>query len=245
MFENYLKETYDEIASLDLNFEIEPYEVVKSVHQYRMYWKPEKINVVLLAESHVFTDELAFSHRHNFNALANYPQEYVRFVYCLSYGDSQSLTQNYLSRNSGTPQFWQLFNQSIGGNYRVTNNSNADDKRHEKISLLFDMVRRGVWLMDCSIVGVYTKGGSVIDYSEYNQILRISFEKFNLPVIKTINPTKIIVVGQRVYNLIKYALPKGISTDWIHQPNARVSHQMRRSLNSIGYVPPPSLAPCE
>lgn len=34
---------------------IDSVEVVKQVEQYRQFWKPEEIKVVLLAESHVYT----------------------------------------------------------------------------------------------------------------------------------------------------------------------------------------------
>jgi hypothetical protein len=38
-----------------LGDDIEPFEVIRSVEEHRLYWKPEMVRVVLLAESQVYT----------------------------------------------------------------------------------------------------------------------------------------------------------------------------------------------
>lgn len=55
--EQRLTDTYQEIQQATPNAKIDSLEVVKQVEEYRQYWKPKKTNVVLLAESHVYTDE--------------------------------------------------------------------------------------------------------------------------------------------------------------------------------------------
>ena len=97
--------------------ELESMQVVECVHKYREYWKPRKIKVVLLAESHAYTSESNFKYKiskkyYENLALAQYPENYVRFVYCIGYGENQILdnkkTNNDL-KNPGTPQYWKLF----------------------------------------------------------------------------------------------------------------------------------------
>ncbi len=39
----------------------EPFEVVENVNKLKNYWKPEKIKVILLAESQVYTSKEEFS----------------------------------------------------------------------------------------------------------------------------------------------------------------------------------------
>jgi hypothetical protein len=51
-----LKETYYEI-NRNLGNNAEPLESVRLVETYGRYLKPEKVRVVLLAESHVFTSD--------------------------------------------------------------------------------------------------------------------------------------------------------------------------------------------
>jgi len=49
-----LVETYNLIKSrIPKTQQIDSLDVVKQVEQYRQFWKPAKINVILLAESHV------------------------------------------------------------------------------------------------------------------------------------------------------------------------------------------------
>jgi hypothetical protein len=115
-----------------------------------MYWKPQKVNTILFAESHVFTDLDSLNIKHKIQ-LSDYPENFVRFVYCLSYGENQVLDEQ-ISNNKGTPQFWKLFNESVQSNFRVVNNFDKTDKLNQKIQLLQEMQRLGIWLIDCSIV---------------------------------------------------------------------------------------------
>jgi len=104
-----LRATYSRIRDL-LGEDTEPFESVELVEAYRRFFKPETVRVVLLAESHVYTDD---SERQipilPVPSLSGYPDQYARFVYCLGYGE-KSLTKsvNHPKRD-GTPQFWKIF----------------------------------------------------------------------------------------------------------------------------------------
>ncbi len=232
MYLDLLEETYQKIQNLSINLELEAFEVVKLVHEYRMYWKPEKVNTILFAESHVFTDLDSLNIKHKI-PLNDYPENYTRFVYCLSYGESQVLDKP-ISNNKGTPQFWKLFNESVQGNFRVVNNFDKSDKLNQKIQLLQEMQRLGIWLMDCSIVGIYNRGEKP-SLTDYKQILNTSLQNYCIPIIKELKPKKLIVIGKSVFDIVHSELKsfRG-EVDWIHQPNAMIKAEKRKTLLSFG-----------
>ncbi len=98
-----LRQAYDRAAPL-LNA-CESFAVAQAVETVREFWKPAKVKVVLLAESHVFTsdDESGVRLDTRLIPVPGLPREYVRFVYCLGYGESRLLMRN-IPGNKGTPQ---------------------------------------------------------------------------------------------------------------------------------------------
>jgi hypothetical protein len=104
-----LNETYFKIKRI-LGDHTEPLESVQLVETYRRFLKPEKVRVVLLAESHVFTHDgdrkvpiLPIPD------LPGYPTQYARFVYCLGYGEKDLTRSAIHPKGDGTPPFWKLF----------------------------------------------------------------------------------------------------------------------------------------
>ena len=234
-YEHELNNTYDSIQELPFNFEREQREVVQLVHDYRMFWKPpHHVNILLLAESHKYTDLEITQYEHEFDELPEYPHRYVRFVYCLSYGASHRLNVPPAINNNGTWQFWNLFNESVHGEYRVTHNTNREDKIQQKIALLRQMQNQGVWLLDASIMGLCRiRAGS----DEYDSIMQHSLNNYCLPIIHDIDPERIIVVGKMVYDrLLQFVNDDFINQfhlDWIHQPNAKLRTANRKTLADI------------
>ncbi|NER10033.1 hypothetical protein SAMN06265375_101436 [Muriicola jejuensis] len=227
-----LETTYNKVLALDVDWPIEDFIVVKLVEDYRNYWKPKEIKTILLAESHVYTEKNLIRTRHCLN-ISGYPKGYVRFVYNLAYGQSNILNEP-LDKNTGTHQFWNLFNQIVDKNFQVTNNPNAGSKLKEKISLLKYMKKSGIWLLDCSIVAVY-KNKEKPSKNDYNKILDTSFQNYCEPIIEECNPNNIIVVGKTVYDLVIGRLSnKGYNIVWIHQPNAIISSSKRRGIANTG-----------
>src|SRR6266516_3342231 len=96
-----LREAYEKVKQI--LEDPDSYEVVEQVETYRNLWKPASVNVVLLAESHVHTNQddfLEWSYGEN----PSYGGRLVRFVYCLGYGEN--LVK--ISSNPGTSQFWKI-----------------------------------------------------------------------------------------------------------------------------------------
>jgi hypothetical protein len=211
-----LKESYERIKKMVED--PESFEVVEQVETYRNLWKPVQVNVVLLAESHVYTsqeDFLEWSYGQN----PTYHGRLVRFVYCLGYGEN--LVKS--SSNPGTPQFWKILYSCLhapekdafapilksltrGKNRRIAN----------KILLLQQLKRVGVWLVDASIVGINER-----DPNLKSRIVTASWDAYTGPLIERLDPRprNIIVIGYGVAKTLQNRLKRlNIPTHEIPQP---------------------------
>ncbi len=102
---NDLRNCYDQLRNI-FKDNIEPYESVELVEKYRQYWKPTKVKVVLLAESHVFTTDADRKIKiQTISGLNGYPTEYAKFVYCLAYGEKNLTKSPVHPKRDGTPHF--------------------------------------------------------------------------------------------------------------------------------------------
>jgi hypothetical protein len=166
-----IEKTYEIIqGNVPPKTRIDSLEVSKQVEEYRQFWKPEKTNIVLLAESHVYTDEQDYTlkcdefilHR----IIPDYPLRFVRFVYCLGYGENGLLKKVRIDRkNTGTPQYWKIFSSCVAENEHNLGFNKIFIaviplllRLRNKVDVLREMKRRGIWLLDASIVGLYGSG---------------------------------------------------------------------------------------
>jgi hypothetical protein len=104
------------------------------------------------------------------------PRGFVSLVYCLSYGENESLSGGGVidSTNKGTPQFWTLFAACSRGVDHVAEtmaknassspfasdllkggNLSVEERLKAKLEVLEDLRSRGIWLLDASIFGWY------------------------------------------------------------------------------------------
>ena len=160
-----LEQAYNLIKSYVPKNSVESLEVLKQIQEYWNYWKPKETNVLLLAESHVYTSDCdfeAFCSKIKLNEfIKNYPLRFVRLVYCLGYGEPDLLNQK-LDDNSGTTQFWKILSSCIakddkdlGFSRILQGNSSFFGRVRNKVNILHELKRRGIWLIDASIVGIY------------------------------------------------------------------------------------------
>jgi len=212
-----LSESYDRIKQMVEN--PESFEVVEQVEAYRNLWKPAQVNVVLLAESHVHTsqdDFLEWSYGKN----PIYGGRLVRFVYCLGYGEN--LVK--ISSNPGTPQFWKILYSCL---HRASEKEafapilksltrDRDRRIANKILLLEQLKRAGVWLVDASIIGINGR-----DPNLKSRVVEASWDAYTGPLIERLGPRprNIIVIGYGVAKILQNRLKRlNIPTHEIPQP---------------------------
>jgi len=203
----------------------EPFDVVQAVEEYRQYWKPKNIKIILLAESHVYTTLEDFQNIFESppSILPNYPKNYVRFIYCINYGASNTGQRN--SHNKwGTPQFWKIFFSTLK---HITKNSDFSPTKSfdNKLKILKEMKEKGIWLVDASISGLYVPGGSKPNSKKVKEAILCSWEGFVKNVIEECQPEKLIIIGKTVWKTMYPILPSNLraKADWIYQPNAHLS----------------------
>ncbi len=207
----------------------EPLDSVQLVEAYRRFWKPEKIKIILLAESHVYTSDddrsiIIPSLPH----LSGYPVQYARFVYCLGYGERMLTESRIHPKRDGTPQFWKIF---YGCNSHV---SSLRDFRHilgqtdyeqrivNKIQLLKDLKAKGIWLVDASIVALYKNGKKI---PHMFSALEASWKLYTRDIVTSAAPAHVICIGKGVASVVESDLKMNFHDKYtvIHQPNAFLS----------------------
>jgi len=221
-----LEKAYFDIKTKFENFlEIEPFCIVKSVNDHRNFWKPNKVKVLLLAESHVYTSITEYDNIMRYDGLAELigcPTNYVRLVYCLGYGEKDLVK---LTANSGTPQYWKIFAACINQNFYsevekilISKTTNFNQRLHNKISLLEKLKEKGIWLVDASIVALYNdtiKPPPKI----MTDVLRVSWEQHVSKVIHEAKPKKIVVIGKGVSKDLEDELDKiNVPNEVLNQP---------------------------
>jgi hypothetical protein len=120
----------------------EPFRSCLAAEFHRQFWKPTELRLVLLAESHVYTDEVDLACKITTDALPPdiqpSPSQFVRLIYCLGYGESGLVKGTLKQSNDGTPQYWKIFGECAG------TSSNSDGSLIWKISTLRALKARGI-----------------------------------------------------------------------------------------------------
>ena len=224
-----LKDAYANLQRI-LGSDTEPFKSVQLVEEFRRYWKPDKVRVILLAESHVFTSDLVrqipIRSRED---LPGSPTQYARFVYCLAYGENDLIPGNTLKRD-GTPHFWKIFFScnnpitALSDFSPILSQTQSETRIRNKIQLLYELKANGIWLVDASIVGLY-KDGKKLPYMF--SALEESWQSYTREVVISANPEFVICIGKGVGNIVKDDLERLYPERFtiIPQPNARLSAQ--------------------
>ena len=233
-----LEQTYGKIKSAVGNrLEFESFDVVKSVDMHRSFWKPDKIRILLLAESHVFTRDSEHSTSMNyrgFSKLRDCPAGYVKLVYCLGYGEKNIAN---VQANRGTPHFWKIFVSCLNQNFDseaekilLSKTPSFCDRIRNKISVLDQLKEKGIWLVDASIVALYNDARKP-DPGIMESIIKISWDNYVSRLVQTSNPEKIIVIGKGVHNIVEEELKQtGIHFHVQSQPQGlRSKEGLRKS----------------
>lgn len=222
---NELNNTYSSLKSV-LGNQVEPLDSVQLVETYRGYFKPKKVKVILLAESHVFTTMEDQQIRiPNIQTLPNYPKQYAKFVYCLGYGERKLTNDLRHPKRDGTPQFWKIL---FSCNNKITENedfapvlgkTSTAQRIANKVKILNDLKEKGVWLVDTSIVALYKNGQKLTNMF---QALEASWNQYTRNVVLSANPEHIVCIGKGVAGVVEKDLKKHFHNKYsiVDQPNA-------------------------
>jgi len=159
-----LKKTHDEISEILRDHSslkkasewepwtrAEPFDAALVSERYRDYWKPGTVKMILVAESHLYTDADDLACKIDPSklpiSLPDCPSEFVRLVYCPGYGDSSLLASNRTpaAGNAGTDDYWEILSRCAD-----TWQGSPGDLRW-KITTLQGLQKQGIWLLDASI----------------------------------------------------------------------------------------------
>lgn len=226
------RSTYDRITST-LDGLADPWESVQAVEAHRQFWRPARPRIVLLAESHVFTaaDELVRMSGGGLQGSESLPDTFVRFVYCLGYGESE-FVGHPVPRNGGTPQFWKILwsclndiegPSSPAGLLKrgVTFQARIAHKRR----LLQRLQDAGVWLVDASVVALYGPGGTKPTPAQQRLGILRSWDLHVRAVLREADPRFTIVIGKGVARVLGDRIDEvtGGRHVVLPQPQARMS----------------------
>jgi hypothetical protein len=203
----------------------ECWEGIAEVERLRFAWRPERVRLLLFAESHVWTppEEAALRVRQPDGTETGF----VRFVYCLGYGDNE-LVDGIVAKNRGTPQFWRLFHDVLDGPEtprefpQVAGMTKRERQRVGKLVLLHRLRAAGIWLVDASIVAL-SRGRERVSAREYGAALKASWCHHIGDVVSKARPDGVLVIGKGVYRAcegrLREALGAETPLDVIPQPN--------------------------
>lgn len=198
--------------SLGLTPESEAY--LQATEAWRAAWRPDRVRVLLVAESHVAEQPGDAGVTVDTGRL-DLPQVYCRLVYCLGYGEATLCRPRSPANNRGTPQYWRIFATLAAGVQQRGPRGLA-----QKNALLNRLRDLGVWLVDACVAGIYCAGSRIVPASSYSAVLRESYQSFVLPCVATDAPQIVYVIGKGVYDAL-VGLPLIKPGCWLYQPNAR------------------------
>jgi hypothetical protein len=217
------------------------------VYEWRRAWRPTRVRVLLVAESHVGEQKEDRRIRVQLpeSIRKTLPKRYVRLVYCLGYGESQ-LCRGVPRKNNGTWQFWDILGAVAAGHVgkehqQARRRESTDEERLAwKVNVLRTLQRKGIWLVDASIAALYYPGNKPIRVPK--ELICESFRRFVWPMVERDRPKQVWIIGKRVgralAGLSLPGLPYKISEDCvISQPQdhdqGRYDRGLRRMILKI------------
>lgn len=149
-----------------------------SVAAWRNAWRPDRVRVLLIAESHVREVDGDASVRVDVPDFhRSLPSSFCRLIYCLGYGESELCSPAPLS-NAGTWQFWDILGSIAGGSQpRMPRKgeSTLEQRLRWKVAVLEWLRKQGVWLVDASVSAIYAPGGTRNEVLAKQESVRTSF----------------------------------------------------------------------
>ncbi|HEY5909213.1 MAG TPA: hypothetical protein VJA21_01270 [Verrucomicrobiae bacterium] len=206
----------------------EPFEIVHAVERHRWFWRPARVGVVLVAESHVYTSAEDCNQSLDTAMLKPFgrpnsslpPDSFVRLVYCLGYGETGLLKDAPGDfNNPGTPRYWDIFGRLTGrGAQPKPERADFATRLAWKIDTLRAMCRCGIWLLDASVHAIYLRHGRRLPDAVKAELHRQWWQHYGKRVLESCSGAKVWVIGKTVFNCLQ-CLAGWRCRGWVYQPN--------------------------
>jgi hypothetical protein len=194
----------------------EPPEAALAAEAWRQAWRPARVRLLLLAESHMATSlgELASPLRLPPGLDWPVPAGFVRHVYCLAYGEP-ALVPGLPAGNAGTPQYWRLL-AAAEGTAAPTRAAlpEAGARLAAKAALLHRLRARGIWLTDASLVAVAGPGGRRAAARHHASAVTESWRLHHGEALPALDPAHVLVIGRAVAGVLRGALDAAFPGRW-------------------------------
>ncbi len=228
----------------------EPPDAAVAAEECRQAWRPERLRVLLLAESHIATSAADLAWRVALPPGLDWPgpRRFVRHIYCTGYGEPELLdgpAGPEARPRGGTPQFWRLMAAAEGADCPAwpavaRKGTEFGARLAAKAALLHRLRARGIWLTDVSLVAlavpsVRRHGGPALDVLA----LRESWRLYNGALLPALEPAHVAVIGLGVARALAAELDRAFPGRWsaLRQPNgarsASHTHEIWTALASI------------
>lgn len=224
--------------------------VVEEVEKYRNDCRPEKTTIVLLAESHAHTSQIEFRQllREDFLHHDGSRCRYVNYVYCIGNSESWALESEHpIIRR--TWQYWRILYSCLhlirrNEDFHEFEGGSSEDRVKRKLALILDLRRKGIWLLDSSIIGI-----NLLENKTRKKIIRRCWESKLQDLfseLMTDGLRCVITIGATVYQILEPELTTmGLEVVREDQPQRRGSYmsnyrdffrvcQQYRLPNSVG-----------
>ena len=227
-----LRDCYERLARLGLLGEApEPLSVVEVVEEHRWHWRPARVKVLLLAESHVYTQETELVVMARAKAF-KVPDRFVRLVYCLGYGETDFVGRDVSP--TGTPQFWKVLfscanpvsESTAFDSLLKTRNPSFERRIAAKVELLATLKSMGVWLVDASIVALYRGSRAGPDTKlRKKRIIQECWEHYVCAHLKRAEPSYTVIIGKGVADALGNSVAQVTNGahSVVEQPQARLT----------------------
>jgi hypothetical protein len=198
----------------------------------RLAWRPARLRLLLLAESHMATGaaELACGLRLPPGVDWPGPRRFVRHVYCAGYGEPELIDPPPPPRNFGTAQYWRLLCATEDAampalpGLRKAAGAGLARRLGAKAALLHRLRARGIWLTDASLPALAGPGGWRATPAQQAAALEGSWRLYHGALLPGLEPAHVVVIGLGVARILGPRLDATFPGRWsaVPQPNARL-----------------------
>jgi len=219
--------------------EVEHPKVARHVEEHRWAWRPSIVKTVFIAESHVHTSAAEVELRIRPDQLPReslaLPSPFVRFVYCLGYGESGivDFPDRLSFANTGTPHYWSMFGRLAGMSPLPTSSRDKQlsARINWKIDTLIKLRERGVWLLDASVHAIYCPGGIRRSDATCEVLHQSWWTHYGSPLLEWLSPRRVFVIGKGLAAILQRL---GVdATGWIYQPHVKISPRLHEKQMEI------------